>query len=198
MEKIETTRLILRNFKDEDYDDLYEFLSQRKDDIYEAYPGITYENGKEHLKYRIDNDEFIALVLKEKQKVIGNIYMGNRDFEAKETGYIINKKYQRMGYASEALNVIIQKAFKKNIHRIYAECAPQNTCSWKLLEHLGFTREACFRQNVYFHKDEKGNPIWQDTYVYCLLQNDVKEHSLLNQKKIWNRCSGLKRRFHIQ
>lgn len=170
--KIETERLLLRDFKNEDYDDLYEFLSQRKDEPYEGYPGITYENGKEHLKYRVGSDEFIAIVLKENSKVIGNVYMGKREFEAKETGYIINKDYQRKGYASEAIKAVIQSQFDNNIHRIFAECAPENVCSWKLLEHLGFIREACFRQNVYFRKDENGNPVWQDTFVYCLLNEE--------------------------
>lgn len=86
MKQIETERLILRNFKESDYDDLYEFLSQRKDDDFEAYPGITYENGREHLKYRVGSDEFYAIELKESGKVIGNVYFGNRDFEAKEKG----------------------------------------------------------------------------------------------------------------
>lgn len=76
MNKIETERLVLRNFENEDYDDLYEFLSQRKDEEFEGYPGITYDNGREHLKYRVQNDEFIAIALKETGKVIGNIYMG--------------------------------------------------------------------------------------------------------------------------
>lgn len=37
----------MRQFEESDYDDWYEFLSQRKEDEFEAYPGITYENGKE-------------------------------------------------------------------------------------------------------------------------------------------------------
>lgn len=56
--RIETTRLILRKFTETDYDDLYEFLSQLRDNEFEGYPGITYENGREHLKYRLDSDEF--------------------------------------------------------------------------------------------------------------------------------------------
>ena len=27
-----------------------------------------------------------------------------------------------------------------------------------------------FHQIVYFHKDENGNPIWKDTYVYAILE----------------------------
>ncbi len=173
MKRIETERLILRNFEETDYDDVYEFLSQRENDEFEAYPGITYENGIEHMKYRVGNDEFYAIELKENGKIIGNIYFGNRDFAAKEVGYIINKNYQRKGFATEAINAIIDNGFANDVHRIYAECNPKNECSFKLLESLGFKKEACFSKNIYFLKDEKGQPIWQDTYVYCKLNSLV-------------------------
>ncbi|MEE1306018.1 MAG: GNAT family N-acetyltransferase [Agathobacter sp.] len=171
MREIETDRLILRAFSEADYDDLYEFLSQLADNEFEAYPGITYENGREHLAYRVDSEEFYAIELKESGKVIGNIYYGNRDFESKEVGYIVNKNYQRNGYASEALRAVIENAFKEGIHRVFAECDPRNECSWKLLEKIGMDREAHFKQNVFFHRDENGNPKWKDTYVYAVLQN---------------------------
>lgn len=172
METIKTQRLILRSFEEKDYDDLYEFLSQRKDDAFESYPGITYENGKEHMKYRVGSDEFYAIELQENHKVIGNVYFGKRDFEAREVGYIMNKNYQRRGYASEAIQAVMQDAFKNGVHRVYAECSPDNTCSWKLLEHLKFEREAYFKQNVHFKTDSNGKPIWQDTYIYCCLNNE--------------------------
>lgn len=93
--ELETARLILRKFTEADYDDLYEFLSQLRDNEFEGYPGIDYENGREHLKYRVGSDEFYAIELKESGKVIGNVYFGKRDFEAKEIGYIVNRDYQR-------------------------------------------------------------------------------------------------------
>lgn len=49
------------------------------------------------------------------------------------------------------------------------ECAPQNEPSWKVMERVGLKREAHFRQNVSFRADEKGNPIYWDTYVYAAL-----------------------------
>ena len=169
--KIETKRLILRPFGESDYDDLYEFLSQLKNDEFEGYPGITYENGKEHLKYRLGSNEFFAIELKESGKVIGNIYCGNRDFEAREVGYIVNRQYQRNGYAYEALFAVINEFLETGTHRIYAECDPRNICSWKLLEKVGMKREAHFHKNIFFHRDENGNPIWKDTYVYTMLNN---------------------------
>ncbi|MDD6155732.1 MAG: GNAT family protein [Lachnospiraceae bacterium] len=169
MKKIETARLILRGFEQRDYDDLYEFLSQRREEQFEAYPGITYENGTEHLQYRLGSEEFYAMEQKETGKVIGNVYLGKRDFMAREVGYIVNKNYQRQGYASEAIQAVMEEAFSQGVHRIIAECDPRNTCSWMLLEKLHFTREAEFRQNVFFFKDEQGQPMWQDTYVYAIL-----------------------------
>ena len=168
---IETERLLLRPFAVKDYDDLFEFLSQRRDDIYEGYPGINYENGQKHLKYRLGSNEFYAMESKDTHKVIGNIYFGERDFEARETGYIVNKNYQRQGYATEAIKAVVKEGFLNGVHRIYAECDPNNECSWRLLESLGFAREAFFKQNVFFRKDDKDQPIWQDTYVYSLLND---------------------------
>ena len=173
MKEIHTERLVLRKFRPCDYDDLFEFLHQLQDNEFEGYPEITYKRTKEHLEYRIETEEFFAVVLKETGKVIGNIYFGNREFNTKETGYIINKDYQRKGYALEALSAVISHAFSAGVHRIYAECDPRNECSWKLLEKAGFRREAHFRQNIYFLKDEHGNPIWKDTYVYAMTKDDL-------------------------
>lgn len=71
--------------------------------------------------------------------------------------------------ASEALSAVIRECFNNGIHRIYAECDPRNICSWKLLEKVGMEREAFFHKNIYLYKDENGNPIWKDTYVYAIL-----------------------------
>ena len=172
MKEIKTERLLLRAFKESDYDDLFEYLSQLENDEFEGYLGITYENSREHLKYRIESDQFYAIELLDSGKVIGNIYCGKREYEAREVGYIINKLYQGKGYASEALSAVIENTFKEGAHRVYAECDPRNMPSWKLLEKVGLKREAHFKQNIWSHKDESGKPIWKDTYVYAVTEGD--------------------------
>ena len=169
---IETERLLLRPFRESDRDDLYAFLSQLEDDEFEGYPGITYENGGEHLRERLGSEEFYAVVLPDSGRVIGNIYCGVRDFNAREIGYIINRDFQRNGYAVEALLAVVAEAFRNGAHRVYAECDPRNVRSWKLLEKTGFQREAHLRQNIFFHKDESGRPVWKDTFVYAILESD--------------------------
>ena len=156
MKEIKTSRLVLRPFRESDCDDLFEFLSQLADDEFEGYPGITRENAREHLAQRIGSEEFYAVELSAAGKVIGNIYCGSREFRAKEVGYIINRNYQRQGYAGDALSAVIRDAFLQGAHRVYAQCDPRNVRSWKFLEKLGWKREAHFRQNIYivcFRKD---------------------------------------------
>lgn len=124
------------------------------------------------LEWRVATDEMIAVELKENNKLIGNVYLGKRDFNSLELGYVFNKKYWGKGYAKESIKYLIQKAFSDKVHRIYAECDPNNPNSWRLLEALGFEREAFFKQNVYFWTNENGEPLWKDTYVYALRNNE--------------------------
>ena len=169
----ETERLILRRYKKEDLQDLFEYLSDKDVVEYEPYKTMTFDEAKENLEWRIGTDEMIAVELKSSHKMIGNVYLGKRDFDSLEMGYVFNRNYWGKGYAAESCKALIQRAFSNGIHRIYAECDPLNENSWKLLESLGFRREAHFRRNVYFWKDENGKPIWKDTYIYAKLNDDT-------------------------
>ena len=112
--------------------------------------------------------------MKEEHKVIGNIYFGKRDFEAREIGYVFNKNYFGHGYASEAAKAVMLDAFAHGTRRVFGECCPENTSSWKVMERIGLKREAHFRKDSSHRKDEKGNPIYWDTYVYAALKEDFE------------------------
>lgn len=167
--RIETDRLILRRYTIEDLPDLFEYLSDEKVVEYEPYKPMNIDEVKENLDWRISTDEMTAVELKESHKMIGNVYLGKRDFNSLEIGYVFNQNYWGKGYAKESCKALLNNAFSAGIHRIFAECDPMNFSSWKLLEALGFQKEAYFKQNVYFWTDEKGLPIWKDTYVYSIL-----------------------------
>ena len=97
--------------------------------------------------------------------------MREKRFQRKGSG-IVNKNYQQKGYATEALCAVLYYLFQKGIHRVYAECDPKNISSWKLLEKVGQKKEAHLKQNVYFHKDEKGAPMWKNTFIYAIVDSD--------------------------
>lgn len=169
---METKRLILRKYEAGDLQDLYEYLSDPEVVKFEPYKPMTKAETEENLAWRIGTDEMIAVELKENHRMIGNVYLGKREFDSLELGYVFNRAYWGKGYAYESASVLVELAFQKGIHRIYAECDPLNMASWKLLEKLGFQREGLFRKNVFFWKDENGLPIWKDTYVYAKLAEE--------------------------
>ena len=168
----ETERLILRRYQESDLQDLFEYLSDPKVVEFEPYKPMSLDETKENLEWRIGTEEMIALELKSSHKMIGNVYMGKREFDTLELGYVLNRNYWKKGYAAESIKVLVRQAFSDGIHRIYAECDPLNSGSWKLLEALGFQRESHLRQNVWFWKEENGKPVWKDTYVYAMLNGE--------------------------
>lgn len=167
--RIETENLIIRNFELKDKDDLCEYMLQRVNEEFEGYPDFTADKAENEINYRSKSEEFFAIELKQNHKVIGNIYFGKRDFEARELGYVLNNGYLHKGIGTEACRAFLDNAFSNGVRRVYAECSPDNTASWKLMEKLGLAREAHFKKNVSFHNDENGKPIYWDTYVYAKL-----------------------------
>lgn len=170
---LQTERLILRRFRASDFEDLYEYLSDPETVKYEPYKPMTAEEVRHTLEWRIESEEMIAVELKLTHKMIGNIYIGKRDFNSLELGYIFNRNYWGNGYAAESCTAITKLSFSEGVHRIYAECDPNNKKSWKLLENIGFKKEAHLKQNIFFLKDENDNPIWKDTYIYAKLNTDA-------------------------
>ena len=172
---IKTERLIIRNFFESDYNDLFEYLSDKDTYRYEPGEPISIETAKNLCTKRSKNNEFLAVGLE--KKVIGHIYLGQvkpENIKTWETGFIFNKKFHKKGYATEALNAVIDYGFNKmDIHKIIAHCNPKNIPSWKLLEKVKMKREGKLRENIYFKLDEKGNPIWQDTYEYGIIKKDL-------------------------
>lgn len=166
---METERLILRHYEMEDLTDFFEYISDPEVVRFEPYRPMTMEEAKKTLEYRIPSDEYIAIERKEGHKMIGNVYLGRREFHAFEIGYVMNREFWGKGYAAEACLAVVKAAFSAGTHRIYAECDPENTRSWRLLERMGFAREARLKKNVFLWLDEDDRPIWKDTYIYSLV-----------------------------
>lgn len=171
---LETERLILRRFYKSDLQDLYEYLSDEEVVRFEPYKPMNRQEAESTLGWRISTEEMIAVELKFNGKMIGNVYLGKGDFEARELGFVFNRQYWGQGYGQESCEAVMKQAFAAGVHRIYAECDPDNVASWRLLERLGFVREGHLRKNVYFWKDERGNPIWKDTLIYGILNEGEK------------------------
>ena len=108
-------------------------------------------------------------------KVIGNVYLAKQNDYTWEVGWVFNRAFQHHGYATEAAHAAMDWAFRQqSAHRIIAKCDPRNPASWKLMERLGMRREGEWKKNVFFFRDENGNPLWKDTYQYAVLAEEWK------------------------
>ena len=171
----ETDRLILRNYRLDDISDFHEYMSQEFTVKYQGYAPLSLEKSEKGVTKRLDDDAHWVCELKESGKVIGNIeYTKGKDGNY-EIGYEFSEKYGKKGYATEACKTLIEHLFQTlNARRIYAGMDEPNVNSWKLMERLGFRKEAHFIEceASFNEKDEQGNPIYVSCYVYALLKKE--------------------------
>lgn len=170
---METERLSIRRFSPEDWQDLHEYLSQENVVKFEPYGVFTQEECRQEAARRAGDPSFWAVYLKDCGKLIGNVYLAKGEFDTWELGFVFGERYQGKGYATEAARALVSDVFQsKNAHRVVAMVNPLNTASWRLLERLGMRREGYLMQNIFFHRDEEGQPLWQDTYAYAMLAEE--------------------------
>ena len=175
---LETERLILRNFKPMDWEDLLEITQEyEQSDMgqYDQKYPQTPEGIKEFIPMLSNSDEFTAIVLKNQPKVIGTVQFQRKKEYTDEVvhgiGGILNSKFQGKGYAFEAFDIVLEYLFEKlGIDRCIAGTAVVNKKSRKLIERLGF-REFT-RKQVHFRKDSNDNPINFMYVIYEFSRND--------------------------
>ncbi|MDR3118743.1 MAG: GNAT family N-acetyltransferase, partial [Mediterranea sp.] len=93
-----------------------------------------------------------AIFLTDEKRLIGDmgISFTNHDNMQAEIGCTLHKDYKGQGYAIEALNGMVDFLFETlNKHRIIASVDPRNTVSIRLIERLGFRKEAHFKESCY-------------------------------------------------
>ncbi len=182
--KINTARLTLRPFAKEDAEDLYQYLSDPETVRFEPYEPFTRKQAQKEAEAREKNPAFIAVCLKDTGKLIGNLYLGKTRDRQYELGYVFNRAYWHLGYATEAAEALLRYAFTEmNTHRVCAGCDPRNRASEALMKRLGMRREALFRKSVSFRTDPAtGEPVWQDSLAYAILEEEWRKADALRDR----------------
>ena len=167
---IETARVIIREFRPDDVNDLHEIFGDAET-MKNCEPAYDFEKTQKFLEeFCIAKKGAVAAVLKDSKKMIGYILFKPWEESVYEIGWIFNKKYWRQGYAYEACSEVIAYGFRElNIHKVVAETIDSQK-SVGLMEKLGMKREGVQRSQT---KDNLGN--WADLYLYGILQNDVRQ-----------------------
>ena len=146
---LETERLILRNFKETDLDDYFEYVSMKEVGPRAGWPAYTdKEKARERLLFETTKPNQFAIVLKAENKVIGSVELmecnkerySNLELEegAKEIGCVLSEKYWNKGYMTEAVERVMEYAFMDlNVPVIYTSHARDNIGSGRLQEKCG-------------------------------------------------------------
>jgi [ribosomal protein S5]-alanine N-acetyltransferase len=123
-------------------------------------------------KKQRDNYDF-GIELKSDNTLIGAIGINHiSKYQGTATvGYWLGEDYWRNGYGSEALNAILNLAFKKlKLRRLEAEVFAKNPSSGKLLEKYDFQKEGFKRKVI----KSKATGKIHDGIIYALLRQDYK------------------------
>ena len=164
MIRIETERLLIRNFTIEDIQGLYAIaMDYEKSDLAQFDHGPWPSDIEEHkkiVKWFAEGDDFVAVVLKESKKLIGFISKGKKEGKENEYefGYIFHSNYHGKGYASESCKAVIDYMFEVlEAERISSGTAKVNKPSNALLLKLGFRMIG--EKTRSFREDSDGNKI---------------------------------------
>ncbi|MBS8265682.1 N-acetyltransferase [Mesobacillus boroniphilus] len=88
------------------------------------------------------------------------------DLQSAFIGYFLDKDHNGKGYATEAVELIVDFAFcELKLHRIEAGVMPHNLASIRVLEKAGFHKEGIARKNV------KINGKWEDHQVLAIINS---------------------------
>lgn len=154
---IETKRLIIRDWKMNDYKDLYEY---GKSDLVGPNAGWpphkSDTESKEIINMFINKGDSYAIELKSEKKVIGGCGLHDnnpdeslKDLNQKEIGYVLNPKYWGNGYIPEAVKALLDYGFNKlKLDLIWCGHYDFNSNSKRVTEKCGFNYKFTIDRNI--------------------------------------------------
>lgn len=144
---LETRRLILRHWREDDAEELYEYAKDPEIGPIAGWaPHTSIENSHEIIRDVLSGSETYAVVLKDTGKPVGCVGLfrddeGNISLENDEAelGYWIGKPYWGMGLIPEASQELIRHGFEDlGLLGIWCGNFEGNTKSERVQEKLGF------------------------------------------------------------
>ena len=171
---IETDRLILRQWKLKDVNDVVEGLNNLNVTKWLAqvpYP-YTEEDAKRLITKSIENNLYnFAIVLKEENKVIGGTQLTNISYVHGTAGggIWLNEKYQGQGYGTQAIGARIKYAFEElGLRRLENGYLKENEKSHKMQLRFGYKDEGVRRKRFISQSTGK----YEDEYITGLLKEE--------------------------
>jgi RimJ/RimL family protein N-acetyltransferase len=174
---IETERLLLRAFREDDFDAVFAMQSRPDVARFLYWEARTADEVRDGLARKIagtairaEGDTlFVAAALRTTGEVVGDVVLQwtSAAHSTGEIGFIVHPDHQGHGYATEAARPLVGLAFEAlGLHRVVGRVEPRNVASSRVLEKLGMRREAHLVENEWI----KGE--WQSELVYAMLARE--------------------------
>ena len=166
---IETKRLILREYTMDDFDALYQIMSDPE--TMQHYPApFDQKKTRNWISWNLDNYKkygfgLWAIVIKETNEFIGDCGITIQNIDGKmlpEIGYHIHKQYWRQGYAKEAARSVRDWVFQNTQYEtIYSYMKYTNIASYSTAVSIGMKK-------VKEYSDSNNNI----SYVYAITRSE--------------------------
>lgn len=175
MLKIETDRLLLRDFQPDDFEALFAAVQDPDYQQFYAEEETTREFWEALFARMLasaaaeDRQVYQLAICLPKGELIGTCGLRLEDNKNQQAsfGCAIGRPYWGKGYASEASRAILDFGFTHlPIHRAYAETNRENTRARQLAERMGTRLEGILREHRHF----RGR--WWDTAIYAILKDE--------------------------
>ena len=177
MQALYTERLVIRNFRPDDWRDLHEMIALYAASEYAQYDH-QWPTSPEEIQgvavWFAQGDSFLAVCLKATDKVIGFLALTREESDdgpEHHLGYVFNTNYHCQGYATEACRAAIDHVFGElGTARIVVGTAAANQPSRRLLGRLGLHETG--RGRVSFQHAPDGTPTTFESVSFALSREE--------------------------
>lgn len=154
MKRLETQRLILRDFSMDDLQDFYTYCTNPDVGIHAGWkPHQSIEESREILQDMIQKGQVWAICEKQSNRVIGSLGLHGdkrRDLAPDDClmlGYVLAKPYWGKGLMSEAVREALRYAYEeRNLQMVTVYHFAYNHRSQRVIQKMGFVYEGTLRR----------------------------------------------------
>ena len=182
---LESSRLVMRDYRESDLADYHKMMSDKKNLYF--LPGLitnTIEESQKSLKDTIEHNSKgrgfrFCISLKESGKLIGAVgyeipFITPAGKIADPMGWFMLPEHQNKGYMTEAVKRVLEFAFlQDNCLRDVTACFKENIPTQKVMAKVGFRKEA-----------EKLSAMWLDGQMRDRLEFAINKDEYLHMGKI--------------
>lgn len=173
--QLETPRLVLREFREDDWRALH--ASHSREDVvrYLTIEPMDEDAAREYVQgIMVSARELprtvwdLAITVKGDDTMVGRVGM-KRDADPRSAmvWFALDPTHHGNGYVTEAVRGLLAHAFDEvKLHRVWGDCDPRNPASARVMERAGMRREGHLVQNVWI----KGE--WCDSLLFAILASE--------------------------